>query len=211
MHSVRLRHGYKVEEGKGSVLDVLLENVPVSDVVVPTSVSGLSLVPSSPFLVGLDRRLSGEPGAETILRGAVRRLRSYDYVLFDCPPALGLLTLNALTASREVLVPVEAGVMALSGLAQLWRTVETVRERLNSELRVTGIVACRVRPTRHAGEVVEELQRRFPKECFRVVIRENVRLMEAPSFVQPITVYDSRSRGASDYRELTEAIIKQEQ
>lgn len=200
----------QIGKEEGTVYDVFLENVPVTDVVTDTPVSGLELVPASPFLVGLDRRLAGEPGAEMILRSAVRRLRSYDYVLFDCPPALGLLTLNALTAAREILVPVEASVMALAGLAQLWQTVGTVRDRLNPELRVTGIVACRVRATRHAGEVVAQLRERFPAECFPVVIRENVRLTEAPSFGQAITAYDRRSRGAEDYASLASAIIGQE-
>lgn len=200
----------RIGEERGTVYDVFLENVPVTDVIANTSVSGLDLLPASPFLVGLDRRLAGEPGAEVILRGVVRGLRSYDYVLFDCPPGLGLLTLNALTAAREVLVPVEASVMALAGLAQLWRTVETVRDRLNPDLQITGIVACRVRATRHAGEVVEQLRERFPVECLPVVIRENVRLTEAPSFRQPVTVYDRRSRGAEDYASLAAAIIGQE-
>jgi len=132
-------------------------------------------------------------------------------VLIDCPPTLGVLTVNALVAVAELLVPVEAHVMALSGLAQLLQTVEVVRDRLNPELRVSGILACRVDfRTRHAREVVEQLRRRSGSLVYQTVIRENVRLAECPSFGQPITLYDPKSAGAADYRALADEIISQE-
>jgi chromosome partitioning protein len=135
----------------------------------------------------------------------------WDYVLIDCPPTLGILTVNALAAARELLVPVEAHVMALSGLAQLLHTVEVVRDRLNPELKVTGILACRVDSrTRHAREVVERLRDRSGNLVYRTVIRENVRLAECPSFGQPITQYDPKSAGAADYRALAQEIMDQE-
>jgi chromosome partitioning protein len=135
----------------------------------------------------------------------------WDYVLLDCPPTLGILTVNALAAARELLVPVEAHVMALSGLAQLLHTVEVVRDRLNPDLQVTGILACRVDSrTRHAREVVERLRERSGNLVYRTVIRENIRLAECPSFGQPITQYDPKSAGAADYRALAQEIMEQE-
>jgi len=152
-------------------------------------------------------------GAEVVLRRTLERVHapSWQYAVIDCPPALGLLTLNALVAAREVLVPVEAHVMALRGLAQLMGTLDLVRERLNPDLELTGILACRVDGrTRHAQEVVQELVSRFGERVYRSAIRENVRLAEAPSFAQPIMQYDARSAGAADYGALAEEVIQQE-
>lgn len=186
----------------------LCENGSIKDALHRTATDGVDLVASSPWLVGAERALAGEVGAETILRRKLKALAgSYDVALVDTPPTLGVLTVGALVAADEVLVPVEAHVMALNGLAQLLGTVTTVRERLNDELAVLGIVACRVDArTRHAAEVVEELRRRFPAETFATVIRENVRLAEAPSFGQPITAYDGKSAGAEDHRALAKEV-----
>jgi chromosome partitioning protein len=196
------------DAGKG-VFSCLCENGSVSDILVRSAAGGVDVVPSSAWLVGAEKALAGEVGAETILR---RRLKpvdgAYDVALVDTPPTLGVLTVGALVAADEVLVPVEAHVLALNGLAQLLRTVEAVRERLNEGLALLGIAACRVDArTRHAVEVVEELRKRFPAETFRTVIRENVRLAEAPSFGQPVTLYDPRSAGAEDYRALAGEVL----
>jgi chromosome partitioning protein len=200
-----------VAEGRG-LLDVLADNGNVIDLVQATATAGVDIVPASPWLVGAEKALAGEVGAETILRRALARLpeKRWDYVLIDCPPTLGILTVNALTAVNEVFVPVEAHVMALSGLAQLLNTVELVGERLNSNLKVTGILACRMNRTRHATEVLDQLRARFGSTVFQSAIRENVRLAECPSFAQPITAYDARSNGAEDYRSLATEVIAQE-
>lgn len=200
-------------DGYKGVFSVFTENGNLLDVVRNTNVTGVDVVPSSSWLVGVEKFLAGEVGAETILRRNLEAIPDgrWDYTLIDCPPTLGVLTVNALVATREVLVPVEAHVMALSGLAQLIETVELVRERLNPVLRITGILPCRVDArTRHAQEVVEQLQERFGKLVYNSVIRENVRVAEAPSFSMPITLYDQRSYGATDYRALAEEIIDQE-
>jgi len=205
-----LHNGYKGVKG---VFSVFTENGNLLDVVSNTSVAGVDVVPSSSWLVGVEKFLAGEVGAETILRRNFEALQGghWNYALIDCPPTLGVLTVNALVATSEVLVPVEAHVMALSGLAQLIETVELVQERLNPGLRITGILACRVDArTRHAQEVVEQLRERFGKLVYKSVIRENVRVAEAPSFSMPITVYDQRSYGAADYRALAEEVIEQE-
>jgi len=176
-------------------------------------VAGVDLVPSSSWLVGAEKMLAGEVGAETILRRNLEGLPPdrWDYVLLDCPPTLGILTVNALAAAQELLVPVEAHVMALSGLAHLLQTVEVVKDRLNPDLKISGILACRVDArTRHAREVVEQLRKRSGPLVYKTVIRENIRLAECPSFGQPITLYDPKSAGAQDYRALADEIISQE-
>jgi chromosome partitioning protein len=173
----------------------------------------VEVIPSSTWLVGVEKILASEVGAETVLKRSLQGLppKSWDYVLMDCPPTLGILTVSALAAVQELLVPVEAHVMALSGLAQLLRTVEVVKERLNPDLRISGILACRVDArTRHAREVVEQLRERSGALVYKTIIRENIRLAEAPSFGQPITRYDSRSTGAADYRALAQEIMAQE-
>ncbi len=188
------------------------ESTTLSGLVRPTGVDRLSLVGASAWLVGAERALANEPGAETVLRDQVRALGEtrFDYLFIDCPPTLGVLTVNALTAVREVLVPVECHVMGLQGLAQLQQTVGLVRKRLNPHLRVTGVLACRLdHRTNHGPEVVGQLRARFP-EAYRTAIRENVRLAECPSMGVPISVYAPASSGAADYRALAEEVISQE-
>lgn len=201
-----------VRDGGRGLLDALTGNGNLADLVHGTDVPRVSVVPSSSWLVGVEKALAAEVGAETILRTLVDRLPdSWDYVLLDCPPSLGVLTVNALAAAGEVLVPVEAHVMALKGLAQLLQTVDVVKDRLSARLEVSGIVACRVDArTRHALDVVDRLRERFGGLVFRTVIRENVRLAEAYSFAKPITVYDPRSAGAEDYRALALEVLRQE-
>jgi chromosome partitioning protein len=203
---------FSFDDGERGILDVFLGTAKLSDLVRETEVPGVDLVPSSSWLMSAEKALASEVGAETILRSQIQRLpqNRWDYILMDCPPALGTVTANALVAAREVLVPVEAHIMALHGLAQLWTTVEIVQERLNPELEITGILPCRVDGrTRHAATVVEELRRQFGKKVFRTVIRENVRLAEAPLLAKPITEYRTRSHGAEDYRALARELCMQ--
>jgi chromosome partitioning protein len=201
-----------VKDGGRGLLDLLTEGGKLSDLVRQTNAPGVDLIPSSSWLVGAEKALAGEVAAETILRGYLAGLPAqWKYILLDCPPALGILTVNALAAAREVLVTVEAHVMALQGLARLIQTVGVIRERLNPGLEITGILACRVDArTRHAQDIVEELRTRFGKLVFKTGIRENVRLAECPSFGQPITQYAPQSHGAEDYRALAREIIAQE-
>ena len=204
---------YGIKDPGRGLWEIFVGGGSLLNAVCPTEVKGVEIVPSSSWLVGMDKVLASEVGAETILSRELKRLPAsgWDYVLADCPPALGILTINALAAAKEVLVPVEAHVMALSGLAQLLKTVEVVRERLNPALKITGILVCRMDGrTRHSHEVREKLKSRFGEICYKTVIRENVRIAESPSFGKPITLYDSRSFGAKDYRALAMEIIAQE-
>lgn len=206
---------YDVTEGGRGVFDLFAEpdTTSLEKLVFETQTPGVSLVPSSPWLVGAEKALSGEPGAEQMLKEKLKELPAgrFDYILIDCPPTLGILTVNALNAVTEVLVPVECHVMGLHGLAQLWKTVEVVKKRLNPDLNVTGIVACRVdRRTKHGKEVVEKVRAKFADITFATEIRENVRLAECPSQGGPITAYDGKSAGAEDYRKLALEVIAQE-
>lgn len=192
-----------VEDGGRGLLEVLTAGGKLEELVRETTALGVELVPSSSWLVGAERALAGEVGAELVLRKAIGRLPArWDFLLLDCPPSLGLLAVNALAAVGEVLVPVEARTMALRGLADLLRTVEVVRERINPGLEISALLLCRVdRRTRLALDVEESLRAKFGKLVLRAVVRENVRLAEAPSFKQPITTYAPSSTGAEDYRE----------
>jgi chromosome partitioning protein len=197
------------------ISEVFLHGTGLAALVAKSSWLDVDVLPASTGLAGLEKALASEVGSETLLRRALAReaaADAWDYVLIDCPPALGLLTINALAAVHEVLVPVEAHVLALGGLAQLLRALDVVRERLNPELTPPRIVACRVDSrTRHAQEVVEDLRRRFGDQVHTTAIRENVRLAECPSFAQPIICYDSRSAGAADYRALADEILADEE
>jgi chromosome partitioning protein len=198
------------DAGRG-IYDVFTNNKTIDSITLNTSNTGVDVAPASAWLVGVEKALAGEVGTETLLKRAIGKLKNYDYVILDCPPSLGLLTINALTAARELLIPVEAHVLALAGLAQLLETMEKVKERLNPTLAIAGILACRVdHRTRHAQDIEEQLRKRFGRKVYAATIRENIRLAEAPSFGQAILQYDSNSSGAADYRALATLVIKQE-
>jgi len=199
-----------VEKG---LLSVFTENTPIASIITNTATPGVAVIPSSSWLIGLEKTLANEVGAEIMLKEKLNELdkSSWDYILIDCSPTLGILTINALTACEEVIVPVEARIMAVNGLVQLLQTVDVVRHRLNSRLKVSGILPCRVDSrTRHAREIVEELRKNFNELVYKTAIRENIRLAEAPSFNKPITEYDALSNGALDYCDLAQEVILQE-
>jgi chromosome partitioning protein len=209
--SASMWYGFK-DKGKG-LFDVLTEDAKLEDVIEKTTVDNLQIVPSSPILAGVEKALSNEVASETILKLKFARVpnKQWDYLLIDCPPTLGILSLNALTTANEVLVPVEAHVMALHGLVQLLKTINTVKQRLNPVLEIAGILACRVDSrTKHSQEVVSQLRTRFEGKVCQSIIRENIRLAEAPLHLQPITTYATSCNGAHDYRNLAQELINQE-
>lgn len=206
-----LTHWYGITDAGEDMLDLFDGKKRLVDLVWEADAPGVDVVPSCGALAGFELRLSREIGAETLLRGQLSQLPvdTWDYILIDAPPTFGLLTLNVLTAAHEVLVPVEAHYMALAGVGELEATVDRVH-RLNADLTVTGILPCRVSRTRLASEVVEALRGHYGSLVYRTIIRENVRLAEAPSSGMPITQYDSASNGAADYRALALEVIAQE-
>ena len=206
--------GCRAPEGRTSY-DVLLGAVPASAAVVPARTPNLWIIPSAPTLAGAELELAPVEGREFFLRRALREgedpIRTrYDYVLIDCPPSLGLVTVNALTAADEVIVPVQCEYLALEGLGQLARTLELVRRQLNPSLRLRGLVMTMFDArTNLAAQVVEEVRRHFP-QTFRTVIPRSVRLSEAPSHGRSILAYDPASRGALAYGELAEELLERE-
>jgi chromosome partitioning protein len=199
--------------GEGGIFAVLAENRAIDSELVPSTVAGLALVPASQRLAGAERVLSSELAAETALKRRLDEtdLSRWDYVVIDTPPALNLLTINALTAADEVLVPVESHVLALSGVAQIVSTIGLVQSRLNPKLKLTGFLLCRFDPrTRHSGEVRERLVAKFGDQVLTTIIRENIRLAEAPSFSAPIETYAPTSQGAADYGALAVEIMAME-
>lgn len=194
------------------LLEVLTGPGRLSDEVRPTGAPFVWMVPCSTWLASAEKALATVPKPELILRRKLDKLEGdWDYCIIDCPPMMGVLSVSALAAADEVLIPVEARVLALAGLNQVLATVDVVRETLNPKLKVGGILACRVdRRTTHCGEVLEQMQARFADQICKTIIRENVKLAEAPSFAKPITLYDRSSNGAEDYRALATEIMKQE-
>jgi chromosome partitioning protein len=192
----------------GSVYDVLLHDVPVEDCIEPTSLRNLFVVPATIDLAGAEIELVPAFSRELRLKRAVERvIEDFDFVLIDCPPSLGLLTVNGLAAAREVLVPIQCEYYALEGLGQLLRNVNLVRANLNPELEVTTIILTMYDArTRLAEQVVADVRAYFGGRVCRQVVPRTVRLSEAPSFGQPIIVFDSSSRGAIAYRELAREV-----
>jgi chromosome partitioning protein len=194
-------------EGGRGLADLLTEGTgTLPTLAVPSSAPGVDVVPASSTLTGVERyhALSGTPGAEYVLRDALASLPSsrYEWIFIDCPPSLGLLVVSALTAAEGVLVPVETSVLAYTAVGQLLRTVEAVKARLNPQLMITGLLACRVSRTRHAQDVMELLKKRFGSQVLKTQVRETVRLREAAAHRLPITKYAPNSIGAQDYTEL---------
>jgi chromosome partitioning protein len=197
-------------EARGvTVYDVVLSEAPVESAIVPTSVEYLDAVPSTIDLAGAEIELVSQFSRETRLKKALAPVGEgrYDFIFLDCPPSLGLLTINALTAAEELIVPIQCEYYALEGLGQLLRNVNLVQQNINPELRLTGIVMTMFDPrTKLSEQVVEEVRRFFGEVVYDVVIPRTVRLSEAPGFGQPITVYDPRSKGAESYRQLAREV-----
>ena len=199
--------------GDAGIFAVLTENRTLDSLLTRSVVEGVALVTASQRLAGAERILANELAAETTLKRRLEDtdLSRWDYVILDTPPALNLLTVNALTAADEVLVPVEAHVLALSGVAQIVATIELVRSRLNPKLLPPRFLLCRFDPrTRHSSEVRESLMAKFGDQVLATIIRENIRLAEAPSFSEPIESYAPSSQGAADYGALATEIIGME-
>jgi len=193
-----------------SVYDVLINGESAESAVQDTGFSGLMLMRAGIELAGAEIELVDVPGRETLMKKALEPLKAqYDYIFIDCPPSLGLLTLNALTAADGVLVPIQCEYYALEGVGQLMNTVKLVRKKLNPALAVEGIALTMYDGrTNLSAQVVQEVRAHFPEEAFETLIPRNVRLSEAPSYGIPISEYDARCAGATAYRDLARELIK---
>jgi len=193
---------------QASMYDVLLRDLPLEDCVEPTSVRNLFVAPANLDLAGAEVELVPAFSRELKLRAAIDEVRDdYDYILIDCPPSLGLLTVNGLAAASEVLVPIQCEYYALEGLGQLLRNVELIKKNLNQGLEVSGLVLVMYDGrTKLSDQVVTEVRTHFGSKVCRTVIPRTVRLSEAPSYGQPISVFDPTSRGAIAYRDLAKEV-----
>jgi len=193
-----------------NIYDVLIEGADAAGAAVDTGFSGLMLIPAGIELAGAEIELVGTEGREELLKKALLPLKDeYDYIFIDCPPSLGLLTLNALTAADGVLVPIQCEYYALEGVGQLMNTVKLVRKKLNPALSLEGIALTMYDARTNLGaQVVHEVRSHFPEEAFETLIPRNVRLSEAPSYGIPISEYDPKCAGSVAYRELAKELIE---
>ena len=201
--------GVNARECKHTVYDVVMGRVGLQAAAHPTEVERLWVAPSHVDLVGAEVELVGEAGRELRLKDAIAQTRDqYDYILLDCPPSLGIVTLNALTAADAVLVPVQCEYYALEGLGQLTRTVELVRRQLNPKLELLGVLLTMAdRRNNLCRQVISEVRRHFGDIVFESVIPRNIALAEAPSHGRPIMLYNIASSGAQSYLGLAEEVL----
>ena len=204
--------GLDIHNLEHSMYNVFLEEVCFEEILKTTCVENMTLAPSNVALAGVERILAHEKGRDLILRKRMSAVvNKYDYILLDCPPSLGLITINALTFVNEVFIPLETKVLALNGLVTLMNTVQVVKERLNHSLEVTGIIACRFDGrTNLSNEVFNQIKERFKDKVFDTVIKENTRLAECPISGKPITLYAPDSSGAIDYTNLAKEVVLKE-
>ncbi|CAN5444952.1 sporulation initiation inhibitor protein Soj [soil metagenome] len=202
--------GVERESLSASVYDILVGDTEVATVVRATSVENLFLLPSDRSLAGAEVELVPMPTRERRLRRALREaVDRYDYVLLDCPPSLGLLTVNALTAADSVLIPLQCEYYALEGLSQLMATIDLIREHLNPSLALQGVVlTMHDSRTALAGDVATEVRRHLGDRVFDTIVPRSVRLAEAPSYGRPIVQYSGTSRGALAYRSVTAELLR---
>ncbi|MBV9496793.1 MAG: ParA family protein [Acidobacteria bacterium] len=202
--------GVGISSVERSMYDVLVEEAPIKDIIIPTELPTLFIAPSSVDLVGAEVELRDAIGREYFLRRALETINgTYDYVLIDSPPSLGLLTINGLTAAHSILVPLQAEYFALEGVSALVNTVDRVRSAVNPALEIEGIVLTMYDERMNlARQVADEVRAHFGDKVYQSIIPRNVRLGEAPSFGKPIILYDIRSRGSEAYVSLAKEFIR---
>jgi len=200
--------GIYPEDIKKSSYDAIINFEVPAKTVLKTGYENLDIMPSSEKLSGAEVELVSNFKREYRLKDIIDQLSSeYDYILIDCSPALGLLTVNALTASGEVLIPLQCEYYALEGIARLLKTVDLVKHNLNKGLEISGVVLTMYTRTRLSDQAVKEIRKYFPGKVFKTIIPRNIRLAEAPSFGKPILSYDPGCRGARAYESLTKELI----
>lgn len=202
--------GLAKADGLPTAYEVIMGEQPATAAIRPASVQSLSVLPSTRDLIGAEIELVPMIGREHRLTEALRCVRdAYEYLIIDCPPSLGLLTINGLTAADSLLVPLQCEYYALEGLSALLETVELIRQRLNTSLVIEGLLLTMF-DTRNSlcHQVVEEVRGHFPREVFQTIIPRNVRLSESPSHGLPAVVYDPTSRGAEAYKSLAQEILQ---
>src|SRR5919202_6662198 len=202
--------GFDLQNITRSLYDCMVNNAEAAEVVLKTEIPNLDLIPSHIDLVGAEIEMINYPNREMVLKSLVQPLRDdYDFIVIDCSPSLGLITVNALTASDSVIVPVQCECFALEGLGKLLNTIKIVQSRLNTSLVIEGILMTMYDGRlRLCNQVVSEVRRHFENLVFNTIIHRNARLSEAPSFGKPVILYDANSKGAVNYLNLAKEILQ---
>ncbi|NLW46001.1 MAG: ParA family protein [Firmicutes bacterium] len=204
--------GLKKGEIKKCIYDVLINEIPLEEVLVETQVVNLKIAPATIRLAGAEAELVGMMARDQRLKRAIEPIKKdFDYILIDCPPSLGNLTINSLAAADSIVVPIQCEYYALEGLSQLMKTIQLVQKYSNPDLQIEGVVLTMYdNRTNLSSQVTDEVRRYFQDKVYRTIIPRNIRLSEAPSFGLPITLYDEKSKGAEAYIELAKEVIANE-
>lgn len=202
--------GFDIKTVKTSIYECLIDNVDPSDVILKSDIEGFHLIPSHIDLVGAEIEMLNMPNRERVLKNVVEKIRDkYDFILLDCSPSLGLITVNALTAADSVMIPVQCEYFALEGLGKLLNTIKIVQGRLNPQLEIEGFVLTMYDPRlRLSNQVVEEVKKHFQTMVFDTIIQRNIKLSESPSFGKPVVTYDAESKGAVNYLNLAREVLQ---
>jgi len=201
--------GINAEEMETTLYEVLLDEIPIEEAIFKTEIEGLSIIPSNIHLSGAQVDLLDAEGKEFILKKKLGTIKNhYDYIFIDCPPSLGILTLNSLVAADSVLIPLQCEYYALEGINQLLRIIVMVQENLNKALKIEGVVLTMYDPrTNLSQQVVSDVREYFQNKVFNSIIPRNVKLSEAPSFGKPIGLYDKTCPGSVTYKKLAEEVL----
>jgi chromosome partitioning protein len=205
--------GFDIRAIKTSIYECLIDEVDPNGIIINTEVENLDLLPSHIDLVGAEIEMTNLPGREQILKKVIAKISGhYDYILIDCSPSLGLITLNALTSADSVLIPVQCEYFALEGLGKLLNTIKIVQNRLNPELAIEGFLLTMYDSRlRLSNQVVDEVKKHFQQMVFETIIPRNIKLSEAPSFGKPVLLYDVNSTGAVNYLSLGRELLQRNQ
>lgn len=202
--------GIEKDSKPKTIYNVIVDDNTIDEVIVPTKLDNLDLIPSDVDLAGAEIELVQMNNREKVVRNILKKVvNNYDYICIDCPPSLGLITVNALTACDSVLIPIQCEYFALEGLSQLMYTIKLVKKHLNENIDVEGVVLTMKDNRSNLGQsVAQDITKYFGKKVYKTIIPRNIRLAEAPSFGEPICVYDPKCTGAIAYRTLTEEFLK---
>jgi len=202
--------GFDVKNIKTSIYECLIDEVNPNDIILNSEIEGLDLLPSHIDLVGAEIEMLNMPNRERMLKAVIDKIeKKYDYMLIDCSPSLGLITVNSLTAADSIMIPVQCEYFALEGLGKLLNTIKIIQSRLNPELEIEGFVLTMYDSRlRLSNQVVEEVRRHFQQMVFDTIIQRNVKISEAPSFGKPVIMYDAESKGSLNYLNLARELLQ---
>jgi chromosome partitioning protein len=202
--------GFDLRNIKTSIYECLIDDVDPNSIILNTEIDGLDLIPSHIDLVGAEIEMTNMPNRERIMKKVIEQIQDkYDFILIDCSPSLGLITLNSLTAANSVLIPVQCEYFALEGLGKLLNTIKIVQNRLNPDLEIEGFLLTMYDSRlRLSNQVVEEVKKHFQQMVFETIIQRNIKLSEAPSFGKPVIMYDANSAGSLNHLNLARELLQ---